>query len=702
MTSNSKDVSESGLKEHKLPLVDMETGATHDVKVVCGYYQTDMGNAQRLVAYYGDIIRYCAELGAWFIWDDVRWMSDTTLQIREFAKDTVHLIHAEVSFFDTGDLQETKNARKALSKWAYQSEANYRINAMIKLAQSDPRIAVKASVFDAKLELMNCPNGTLDFKRREFREHRSEDLLTKVTTVPYDPSVACDYFYQTLFDALPPEQIVYLQRMLGSMLEATTQNKEYLIIYGKPYARKSSVTQPVYAALGDYAKPIDISLLTKSKHGIASNAARPELIALEGVRVAWTEETPEDMVFDESMLKGLTSSGKKPARNLFEKQRDLELQASFVIETNNPPTIDITDEWQREALLERTCVVKFVNVVPKDKRDPEVLKRLTHDETELTAALAFVVQGRFDRLDYGLEVPESIRQISEEFETTINPLVTFVKNEVIFDNGTDSNGRITYQVQTSVSDLYERFIETTDTETRKKVANARSFNVHFKKISPYYAKQAGVEIQSRKRAFGIEWLNIRLAEISDDSDFEALEKDDDANAQKMTQNSDLVKPISSLSQLYEYFDQKGLLRHPPRFPTIKTEGLEAPQPFISTKTDQNSDEKNDDAKLQDHFTNGDLTPSKNDPPAVQVTQKDFEKFVWDKLELLIFSGVKGVDPGILANDIVGQYCKDRGIEDRQSKLTLVKRFAEYTNGSAPHLTLKITGGKPLNLSEEVK
>src|SRR5450759_1942998 len=138
---------------------------------------------------------------------------------------------------------------------------------------------------------------------------------------------------------------------------------------------------------------------------------------------------------------------------------------------------------QREALLERTCVVKFVNVVPKDKRDPEVLKRLTHDETELTAALAFVVQGRFDRLDYGLEVPESIKQISEEFETTINPLVTFVKNEIIFDNGTNDEGHVTYQVQTMVKDLYERFLETTDLETRKKVGNERSFNVHFRKVA---------------------------------------------------------------------------------------------------------------------------------------------------------------------------------------------------------------------------
>jgi putative DNA primase/helicase len=613
----ASDSAGEGLEQHALPLVDMETGTTHEVTVVCGYNQTDVGNAQRLIAYYGDVIRFCAELDTWFIWDGIRWAPDTTLLIRELAKNTARLIHSEIRFVDEGNLKETKQVCRALTKWAYQSEANFRINAMNKLAQSDPRVAVKASDFDAKTELMNFPNGTLNFARREFREHRREDLLTKLTGAAYDPSRECKQFYQTLCEALPPEQIVYLQRMLGSMLEATTQNKEFLIIYGKPYARKSSVTQSVYAALGDYAKPIDISLLTKSKHGVASNAARPDLMALEGVRIAWSEETPEGMVFDESMLKGLTSSGKKAARNLFEKQRELELQASFVIETNNPPTIDITDEWQRDAFLERTCVVQFLNQVPKEARDPDVLKHLTHDEDELTAALAWVVQGYFDRLDYGLDVPESIKDTSEEFQTAINPLIVFVKNEVLFDDGT-KDGEIHSEVRTYVSDLYQQFQETADPETLKQVRNARSFNIHFGKIAPYYAKKAGVDIRSHKYASGSAWHNVRLAEIDDDPEVDASNKQedgetcshDDANVTKVTQNGDLVKPITTLAQLYRDFDQNGFLRHRPTFPTILIDGLEPLELDFPTIEERSDEIGNYDAK----FTNS-VKP--NVLPAVQ-------------------------------------------------------------------------------------
>jgi putative DNA primase/helicase len=589
--ANEVIITGNGVRIETLDVYDIKSGTQKQIKIVCGYNQTDMGNAQRLLAYYSDLVRFCAELDTWFIWDDNRWFPDTTLQIRELAKDTVKLIHAEVSFVDEGDLKETKKARRELTKWAYQSEANFRISAMIKVAQSDPRVAVEAGDFDARLELMNFPNGTLDFKRREFREHRREDLLTKLTGAPYDPSRECELFYQTLLDALPPEQIVYLQRMLGSMLEATTQNKEFLIIYGKPYARKSSVTQPVYAALGGYAKPIDINLLTKSRHGIASNAPRPELIALEGVRIAWTEETPEGMIFDESMLKGLTSSGKKAARNLFEKQRELELQASFVIETNNPPTIDIIDEWQRDALLERTCPVQFLNRVKKEERDPEILKRLTHDEDELTAALAWVVQGYFDRLDYGLDVPESIKDTSEEFQTAINPLIVFVKNEVLFDEGTDDEGQLKYEVRTYVSDLYQRFQETADPETLKQVRNARSFNIHFSKIAPYYAKKAGVKILRKRLGTtgSTAWVNVRLAEISDDPDVDDVTTE--AKGSLLKQNGDLVIPILSLGKLYKDFIQKGVLLQYPRFPAMFIEGLEPKEAIISNNEPQNDEQK---------------------------------------------------------------------------------------------------------------
>jgi putative DNA primase/helicase len=273
---------------------------------------------------------------------------------------------------------------------------------MVALARSDVRVRISPEELDARPELINFPNGTLDLEKREFREHRREDMLSKMTKVPYDPTHSSKYFYPTLQNAMPADVVVYLQRVLGSFLEYTTQNKEILILYGAPYAGKSSITQAVYNALGDYAAAFPKELLQKSRHGIAANAARPELMALEGVRIAWTEETNQDMIFDEAMFRSITSSGIKSARNLFERQRQIHLGASFIIETNAPPTIDVTDENSRNAMLDRILVAPFLKTIPKEKRDKKVLRRLTHDPDELMVAIAWLVQGYFERKDYGL------------------------------------------------------------------------------------------------------------------------------------------------------------------------------------------------------------------------------------------------------------------------------------------------------------
>ena len=56
---------------------------------------------------------------------------------------------------------------------------------MIKDAMSVYPVNMK--YFDQDIYLFNCQNGTLDFARWRFREHRPEEFLTKVSPVVYDP-----------------------------------------------------------------------------------------------------------------------------------------------------------------------------------------------------------------------------------------------------------------------------------------------------------------------------------------------------------------------------------------------------------------------------------------------------------------------------------------------------------------------------------
>jgi putative DNA primase/helicase len=497
-------------------------------RVVCGFHRTDEGNAQRLIFYFGDVISYAKDIKTWLIWDGVKWAQDVKDQIFEYAKDTVRLIGLESNFVNEVNEPDKGKRRKeeaALDQWAYQSEAMVKIKAMVELAKTDPRIARERTDFNANRFLLNFPNGTLDLKKRVFREHRKEDMLTMVTGAPYNPTKRSTYFFPTLKFALPHDQAINLQRRLGLALEGTTKNKELILTYGKPYSCKSSITQAFYEALGDYAKPFEWTLLAKNKHGIASNAARPDLVALEDAVIAWTEETPDGMVFDDATVKSLTSSGEKSARGLFEKQRTISLKNTFCLETNGAPLIDIDNEWQRDALLQRIGVTPFLHTVPEKARDKDVFKQLTEDEDELTVALAWGIQGYFDRIDYGLVETEDILESSARFEADTNPLSPFVESQVLFDDGT-KEGSIYAEVYCSVVDLFQRFKETSERELRERFKNERSFNIQLKRAMAYYGKKSHVEVSLKRRSFGYIWTNVQLREIEDDIEEERLRKEE--------------------------------------------------------------------------------------------------------------------------------------------------------------------------------
>jgi hypothetical protein len=85
-----------------------------------------------------------------------------------------------------------------------------------------------------------------------------------------------------------------------------------------------------------------------------------------------------------------------------------------------------------------------------------------------------------------------------------------------------------------------------------------------------------------------------------------------------------------------------------------------------------------------------------------VSQKDFEDYVVGKLRRSS-SSYTAFDPAALCSEIVLQYCIDHNLNhDRKTALILGQRFGEFVNGTAADTFLRLTGGKPLNLAEEVK
>src|SRR5262249_7196653 len=141
---------------------------------------TDLGNAQRLVQYFGRNIRYCRALGQWFVWNDIRWAIDTDGAVERWAKAvTREILHEAAAAPD-------KDKTEQLARWAIASQSERALNAMVRLAQSEPGIPVAPDELDANPFLLNCINGTVNLLTGKLQRQRREDYITKLSPVTFN------------------------------------------------------------------------------------------------------------------------------------------------------------------------------------------------------------------------------------------------------------------------------------------------------------------------------------------------------------------------------------------------------------------------------------------------------------------------------------------------------------------------------------
>ncbi len=215
--------------------------------VSCSEQLTDVGNAKRLVANFGDIICYVPELGrdgrdGWLIWDEIRWGADTRGFIMELCKQTARLIPEELAEI-LEQVRDPFEAEQQYRRWAITSESVARLRAMRDLASTDPAIVVSAEDLDTKKKLLNCPNGTIDLETHSLRPPDKADRITKSTRFDYRPDAQCPKWVEfidwlTLGNADLKE---YLQRCLGYSIEGGNPERIVLLLHGVGRNGKSTL-----------------------------------------------------------------------------------------------------------------------------------------------------------------------------------------------------------------------------------------------------------------------------------------------------------------------------------------------------------------------------------------------------------------------------------------------------------------------------
>ena len=363
------------------------------------YHLTDMGNGYRFAAKHGNDLRYCHPWKTWLVWDGTRWAKDSDGEIVRRAKDTVKSIYAEASH------AQDSSDRRNIANHARRSEANSRLEAMIKQAQSE--LPVLPDELDSDPWLLNVKNGTLDLRTGELRPHNREDMITKFIPVTYDPDAQAPIWHGFLRRILNNNDnlVTFVQRAIGYSLTGDVSEQVFFMLYGTGANGKSVFLETVQSILGeDYAKSTPTSTIMIKNGSQNSN----DLARLAGVRFVTVNEVEDGQNLAESLMKQLTGNDTITARFLYAEHFDYKPQFKLFIRANHKPVIKNTDEgiWRRIRLI------PFTVTIPEEERDKRLLQKL---KDELPGILAWAVEGCLEWQQYGLGMPEEVKQAVKEY-----------------------------------------------------------------------------------------------------------------------------------------------------------------------------------------------------------------------------------------------------------------------------------------------
>jgi putative DNA primase/helicase len=401
-------------------------GRGHEVNVE--EHHTDLGNARRLVQLHGADMRHCAARKSWFVWDGKRWAPDETGEAMRRAKDTVRSMfrRAVRELAKVNDIQNDAERKAAIEEaelhmaFAIRSESRHRLEAMLKLAETELPMPVTIPQLDADPWLLNVRNGTLDLRTGAIREHRRKDMITRIAGADYDSAARDERWAQFLEQAMPDEDVRrYVQRALGYSLTGTGAEGGIFLPYGPTHTGKTTLLEAVRAALGTYAVTMDVSTLTG--RAPSAGSARSDIVRLFGSRFVVSTEVPAGVKLDEALVKKLTGGDSLAARALY--QAEQEASGTFVIwlGSNYRPSVRDDDD----AVWERVRQIPFQQQHAGKHRDKSLKPYL---ESEARAVvLAWLVEGAVAYAAEGLEAPAAVRSLTEDYRREMNPLWTWAE-----------------------------------------------------------------------------------------------------------------------------------------------------------------------------------------------------------------------------------------------------------------------------------
>lgn len=400
------------------------------------YRWSDIGNGNLFADVYKDAARYCPDRGVWFVYDGKRWRPDS----KDFTQ-TMRLCKrlADALMIYSTTIENEKYAQ-AVAKWQNRNTRN----TILKDAQDC--YPVNADEFDADDYLLNCKNGTLDFREMKFRPHDPADMISKIANVYYDPEAYCERWDSFISEIMEHEQgkTRFLQKAYGYSLIGDTREECFFILYGATSRNGKSVLNESFKnIMGDYGRATSPESIAQ-KDRTDSSRPNEDIARLAGARFVNISEPDKSLVLSSALIKTLTGNDTIQARYLHEHIFEFRPQFTIFINTNHLPRVTDSTVFSSD----RIKVIPFTRHFEENERDTG-LKRLFSKKENASAILNWCIKGLRMYQDEGLTVPDSVKAATKEYMNDSDDITRFMDDELISD----------FRSEERTADVYDRYKE---------------------------------------------------------------------------------------------------------------------------------------------------------------------------------------------------------------------------------------------------
>lgn len=420
----------------------------------------DLGNARRLLEYYGNRLHWVDARNKFFYHDGFKYVPMTVHEARPLFTPVVEGIYEELSGMPD---QETAGR---LLKWIYKSKDYRAIDRALRLGSS---MMQKSQLdFDQDEYLVNFQNGVYDAQHKIMLPHAATQMLTAISPYNFNPELTdadCPRWtahVNSLFCG-DTDLVRCLRHGIGYSVLGTVREDRFFMLVGEGRNGKGTLLDIVTAVLGrDYCTEAAMTSFVLDRSG--TYRMRSDLAIIADKRFVKVDEINEGVRLDEALVRKLTGGGRLVAARKYENECEYLWRGKLWFLVNHKPKIrDGTSAiWERMVLLETPA--KTVTRTARDNRREEIPRE------EGEAIAAWLMRCVDDYVNEGLYFPDKVVEAMQEYREQSNVVVRFVQDAC------ESRG------ETLAADLYVAFREWATLHGEPRVISQLEFEDQLEKL----------------------------------------------------------------------------------------------------------------------------------------------------------------------------------------------------------------------------